>query len=377
MDDNLLAMDGRRTPEEYLAEIERAEKARLTIYVGFAAGVGKTYRMLADAHDLKSAGVDVVCGYIESHGREQTEAMIGDLEVVPRRKIEYRGVTLEELDVDAVIERGPQIALIDELAHTNVPGSKNRKRYQDVEEILAAGINVISTLNIQHLESINEFVEKATGVRVRETVPYRLVREAELINVDLPVDALRERLRSGLIYPPERIERALQNFFTEENLSVLRELSLHETARDVEARYSARRTNAPRSGEPERVMVAISSNPDVKRLIRRDSRVAGRMNTDWYVVYVETPSNASGKISASAQRQLTENLAIARELGAEVVTLKGRDIVGELVRFAKEKNVTYVILGHTQRSRLEEFFRGSVINRFVREIGDIDVQVVS
>ncbi len=164
MDDNLLAMDGRRTPEEYLAEIERAEKARLTIYVGFAAGVGKTYRMLADAHDLKSAGVDVVCGYIESHGREQTEAMIGDLEVVPRRKIEYRGVTLEELDVDAVIERGPQIALIDELAHTNVP-APGTKRYQDVEEILAAGINVISTLNIQHLESINEFVEKATGVR--------------------------------------------------------------------------------------------------------------------------------------------------------------------------------------------------------------------
>ena len=377
MDDNLLAMDGRRTPEEYLAEIERAEKARLTIYVGFAAGVGKTYRMLADAHDLKSAGVDVVCGYIESHGREQTEAMIGDLEVVPRKKIEYRGVMLEELDVDAVIERGPQIALIDELAHTNVAGSRNLKRYQDVEEILAAGINVISTLNIQHLESINEFVEKATGVRVRETVPDRLVREAELINVDLPVDALRERLRSGLVYPPERIERALQNFFTEENLSVLRELSLHETARDVEARYSARRTNGPRSGEPERVMVAISSKPDVKRLIRRGSRVAGRMNTDWYVVYVETPREAPEKISATAQRQVAENLAFARELGAEVVTLKGRDIADELVRFAKNHSVSYVILGHSQRSRVEEFLRGNVINRFVREVGDVDVQVVS
>ena len=377
MDDNLLAMDGRRKPEEYLAEIERAEKARLTIYVGFAAGVGKTYRMLADAHDLKSAGVDVVCGYIESHGREQTEAMIGDLEVVPRKKIEYRGVMLEELDVEAVIERGPQIALIDELAHTNVAGSRNRKRYQDVEEILAAGINVISTLNIQHLESINEFVEKATGVRVRETVPDRLVREAELINVDLPVDALRERLRSGLVYSLERIERALQNFFTEENLSVLRELSLHETARDVEARYSARRTNGPRSGEPERVMVAISSKPDVKRLIRRGSRVAGRMNTDWYVVYVETPREAPEKISATAQRQVAENLAIARELGADVVTLKGRDIADELVRFAKNHSVSYVILGHSQRSRVEEFFRGNVINRFVREVGDVDVQVVS
>jgi two-component system sensor histidine kinase KdpD len=370
-------MDGRRTPEEYLEEIERAESARLTIYVGFAAGVGKTYKMLDDAHDLEDAGIDVVCGYIESHGRARTEAMIGVLEVIPRKKIEYKCVELEELDAEAVIERGPQVTLVDELAHTNVPGSKNRKRYQDVEEILAAGINVISTLNIQHLESINEFVEKATRVKVRETVPDRLVREAELINVDLPVDALRERLRSGLIYPPERIERALENFFTEENLSVLRELSLHETARDVEARYTARRANGPKSGEPERVMVAISPSPDVKRLIRRGSRVAGRMNTDWYVVYVETPRNAPSKISATAQRRIAENLAFARELGAEVVTLKGRDVAGELVRFAKEKNVTYVILGHSGRGRLEEFLRGSVINRFVREIRDVDVQVVS
>src|SRR5215211_1386857 len=234
----------------------------------------------------------------------------GTLEVIPRKKIEYKGVTLEELDTEAVIERRPQIALIDELAHTNVPGSKNRKRYQDAEEILAAGINVISTLNIQHLESINEFVEKATGVKIRETVPDHVVRPAELINVDLPVDALRERLRSGQVYPLERIERALQNFFTEENLSVLRELSLHETARDLEARYTARRrTNGVKTGEPERVMVAISSKPDVKRLIRRGSRVAGRMNTDWYDVYVETPREAPNRISAAAQRQLVENLA--------------------------------------------------------------------
>ena len=221
------------------------------------------------------------------------EARIGDLEVVPRKQIDHKGVTLEELDVEAVIERGPQIALIDELAHTNVPGSKNRKRYQDVEEILAAGINVISTLNIQHLESINEFVEKATGVKVRETLRDRLVREAELINVDLPVDALRERLRSGLIYPPERIERALQNFFTEENLAVLRELSLHETARDLEARYAARRrTNGVKTAEHQQVMVAISSKPDVKRLIRRGGPVAGRMGTDWYVIYIKSPREA-------------------------------------------------------------------------------------
>lgn len=374
---SLSGMNSARSPEEYLAEIKQAEAAKLTIYVGFAAGVGKTYKMLADAHDLKSVGVDVVCGYIETHGRERTAAMIGDLEVIPRKRSEYKGVILEELDTGAVIARAPQIALVDELAHTNVPGSKNRKRYHDVEEILGAGINVFSTLNIQHLESINEFVEKATGVRIRETVPDRVVRGAELINVDLPVESLRQRLLEGRIYPPERVERALQNFFTEENLSLLRELSLHETARDVEARYTARRANGPRSGEPERVMVAISSKPDVKRLIRRGSRVAGRMNTEWYVVYVETPHQAPSKISATAQRQLSDNLQFARELGAEVVKLEGKDVVAELTRFAREHNVTYVIMGHSERSRWEEFWRGNVINRFIREVGDIDVQVVS
>lgn len=371
-------MNGARSPEEYLAEIRKAEAAKLTVYIGFAAGVGKTYKMLADAHDLKAAGIDVVCGYIETHGRQRTAAMIGDLEVVPRRELEYKGVVLEELDAEALVSRAPQVALVDELAHTNVPGSKNRKRYGDVEEILAAGINVFSTLNIQHVESINEFVERTTKIRIRETVPDRIVREAELVNIDLPVDALRERLRAGQVYPPERIERALQNFFTEENLSVLRELSLHETAKDVEARYTARRRmDGAASGEPEQVMVAISSKPDVKRLIRRGSRVAGRMNTDWYVVYVETPRETPERITASAQRQLAENLQLATELGATVVKLEGKDIVAELVGFAREHDVTHVILGHSQRSRWEEFWRGNVVNRFIGEVGDIDVQVVS
>jgi two-component system sensor histidine kinase KdpD len=345
--------------------------------VGFAAGVGKTYKMLADAHELQNVGVDVVCGYIETHGRERTRAMIGDLEVVPRKQVDYKGVSLEELDAEAVISRSPQIVLIDELAHTNVPGSKNRKRYQDVEEILAAGVNVFSTLNIQHLESINEFVERMTKVKIRETVPDRIVREAELVNVDLPVDSLRQRLLDGQVYPQERVQRALQNFFTEDNLSLLRELALRETAKDIEARYAARRSAGPRAGEPERVMVAISSNPDVKRLIRRGSRVAGRMNTEWYVVYVQTPREAPEKISAAAQRQLTDNLQFAKELGAEVVVLKGKDIVTELVNFAREHNVSYVIVGHSNRSRLEELIRGNVLNRFIRELGDVDVQVVS
>ncbi len=374
-------MEGRRTPEEYLREyleeVERAQQAKLTVYVGFAAGVGKTYKMLADAHELKNAGVDVACGYIETHGRKRTGDMIGDLEVVPRKEIEYKGSTFEELDAEAVIARSPQVALIDELAHTNVPGSENRKRYQDVEEIREAGINVFSTLNIQHLESINEFVEKATRVKTRETVPDRIVRGAELVNVDLPVDALRQRLREGQVYPPERIERALANFFTEENLSLLRELSLHETARDVEARYASRRRNGPKAGEPERVMVAISSKPNARSLIRRGSRTAGRMNTEWYAVYVETPHKTPEKISATTQRQIAENLQFAQELGARPVRLEGRDVVAELVEFARQNNITYVILGHSRRSRWEEFWRGSVINRFIREVGDIDVQVVS
>ncbi|MGH3146232.1 MAG: universal stress protein [Rubrobacter sp.] len=371
-------MDGRRTPEEYLRETERSEAAKLTIYVGFAAGVGKTYKMLTDAQELKNAGVDVVCGYIETHGRKRTEAQIGDLEVFPRKKVEYKGVTLEELDTEAVIARAPQVALIDELAHTNVPGSKNRKRYRDVEEILAAGISVVSTLNIQHLESINEFVERTTKVKIRETVPDRVVREAELINVDLPVDGLRQRLMEGQIYPQERVERALENFFTEDNLTLLRELALRETARDIEARYTARRgAGQAKAGDPERVMVAISSNPSARRLIRRGSRVAGRMNVGWYVVYVQTFREAPEKISATAQRQVADNLQFARELGAEVFTLKSDDVVDALIQFARQHDVSYVIAGHTNRSRLELFLRGNVIDRFIREIGDVDVQIVS
>ncbi len=369
-------MDQRRPPEEYLDEIRRSESAGLTVYVGFAAGVGKTYRMLADARDLKAAGVDVVCGYIETHGRESTAAMIGDLEIIPRRSVDYGGATLEELDVGAVISRAPEVVLVDELAHTNVPGSKNRKRYESVEEILAAGINVLSTLNIQHLESINEFVERMTKVKIRETVPDRVLRRAEVVNVDLPVEGLRRRLLEGKIYPQERVQRALGNFFTEDNLSLLRELALRETARDVEAGHVARRGRGRGSGDPEQVMVPISSNPNAKRLIRRGSRVAGRMNTDWYAVYVETPREAPDRISATAQRQIAENLQFAKELGAEVATLKGTDVVQELARFARENNVTYVVMGHTERSRLQEFLRGSVINRLVRELGDVDVQLV-
>lgn len=367
-------MGGSRTPEEYLAKIRRDGAARLTVYVGFAAGVGKTYRMLADARDLADAGVDVVCGYVETHGRVGTEAMIGDLEVVPRRRIEYRGVTLEEINAEAVIARAPRIALVDELAHTNVPGSKNRKRYADVEEILAAGIGVLSTLNIQHLESLNEFVERMTEVRIRETVPDRVLRRAEVVNVDLPVEGLRQRLLEGKVYPQERVGRALDNFFTEDNLSLLRELALRETARDVEAGSAARRGRG--GGDPEHVMVPVSSNPSAKRLIRRGSRVAGRMNTDWYVVYVETPNDSPEKISATAQRHAAENLQLAKELGAEVVTLKGSDVVEELVSFSREHNVTYVVMGHTEKSRLQEFLRGSVINRLIRELGDVDVQIV-
>jgi two-component system sensor histidine kinase KdpD len=370
-------VNGSRTPEEYLQDIKRSDAARLTVYVGFAAGVGKTYRMLADARDLKAAGVDVVCGYIETHGRKRTEDQIGDLEVIPRRKVSYKGVTIEELDAEAVISRAPQVALIDELAHTNVAGSKNRKRYEDVGEILSSGINVLSTLNVQHLESINEFVERMTGVRIRETVPDRIVGPAEVVNVDLPVDSLRQRLLEGKVYPTERAKKALENFFTEDNLSLLRELALRETAKDVEAHYRPRRAGIVKAGDPERVMVAVSSNPDVKRLIRRGSRTAGRMNVGWYVVYVQTPRESTERISATAQRQVADNLAFAKELGAEVVVLKAKDIVEALIGFAREHNVSYVIVGHTARSRLEHLLRGNLVDRLVREVGDVDVQVVS
>lgn len=330
----------------FLRLIRRAERGRLKIYLGYVAGVGKTYQMLLEGHRLREEGIDVVAGLIETHGREETARLIDGLEVVPRRRIDYRGVTLEEMDVDAVLARKPQVALIDELAHTNVPGSRNTKRYQDVQEILSAGIHVITTLNIQHLESLCNTVETELGVKIRERIPDTVVAEADqVVNVDLTTEDLQQRLEEGKIYPPERVGTALANFFAGSNLETLRELTLREVAAQIDLR---RREQSEEEifATPDQVMVCLSSRgPNSEMLLRYGSRFAGRLNRNWYAVYVQTPSEEPSVIDAQTQRELSGTLTLAKQLGAIVFTYKGEDIVDTILRFAREYRVGHIVIG--------------------------------
>src|SRR5215211_6244576 len=362
-----------------LAKVSEGERPKLRVYIGAAPGVGKTYQMLEDAHLLKKQGVDIVVAVVDTHGRADTEMMIGDLERVPMRRIEYRGVTLEELDVDTVVSRHPAIAIVDELAHTNVPGSKNRKRYQDVLDLLNAGISVITAVNIQHLESLNDVVTRMTGVRVRETVPdYFLRRADEVVNVDVSVDTLRTRLRQGKIYDVVKIEQALNNFFRKGNLSALRELSLRQVATDqaTKAHDYREREGLEQALIPEKVMVAIASRGSAKKLLRVGSRIAGRLASDWYAVYVETPNEELGRIKPEDYAALQENIRFAEELGAKIIRLKCRQVADALIDFARREGITHVVFGQTSRSRWDILLHGSIINRFLDEVRDATVQVV-
>lgn len=337
-------------PEEradtFLRLIRRAERGRLKIYLGYGAGVGKTYQMLLEGHRLKDEGIDVVVGLVETHGRAETAKLIEGLEVVPRRRQEYRGVVLEEMDLDAVLARKPQVALIDELAHTNAPGGRNPKRYQDVQDILAEGIHVITTLNIQHLESLYDMVEKATHVKIRERIPDNVLTEADqLVNVDLTTEDLRKRLLEGKIYPPERVQTALENFFKETNLEELRELTLRELASQIDQR----RRETPEEeaiAAPDQIMVCLSSRgPRSEALLRYASRLAGKLNRNWYAVYVQTPSEEPTVIDSHTQRILSGTLTLAKQLGAIVFTYKGEDIPDTILRFAREYRVGTIVVG--------------------------------
>lgn len=369
----------RPSPESLLAKLNEGERASLRVYIGAAPGVGKTYQMLEDAHALKRQGVDIVVAVVETHGRAETAALITDLERVPMRRIDYRNVTMEEMDVEAVIARRPKVAIVDELAHTNVPGSRNRKRYEDMLELLNAGISVITAVNIQHLESLNDAVARTTGVRVRETVPDHVLRRAdEVVNVDVSVDTLRTRLRQGKIYGVEKIEQSLNNFFRKGNLSALRELSLRQVAQDQASKahdYRARE-GLEQPVIPEKVMVCMASRGSAKKLLRVGSRIAGRLANDWYAVYVETPSEEPGRIKPPDYAALQENIRFAEELGAKVVKRSGRRVADELIAFARSEGITHVIFGQTSRSRWEILFNGSIINRFLHEVRDATVQVV-
>jgi two-component system sensor histidine kinase KdpD len=367
----------RPPPEHFLTLIRQQQRGRLKIYLGFAAGVGKTYEMLQEAHRLQRQGVDIVVGVVETHDRLDTAVLLEDLEQVPRRRIEYRGVVLEEMDLDALLKRHPTVALVDELAHTNAPGSRNGKRYQDIEELLRAGINVISTLNVQHLESLYDIVERATGIKVKERVPdYVLGMADQLVNVDLSAEDLRDRLQAGKIYPVERIEQALAHFFTPENLNRLRELTLGEIAHRLDHRRRERAGTEPGTGS-ERVMVCLSSwshNPEA--LLRKGARLADRLYAPWYAVYIQTPREDVERIDAASQRQLGNAQTLAHQLGGVPSTFKGNDVVDAIAAFVKEYGITHIVLGRTQQPWYRRWFSRSILDRLLRAVPGVDVIVV-
>ena len=371
--------DAKVSPDALLARLKERDQARLRIYIGAAPGVGKTYAMLREAHALRAGGLDIVIGLIETYGRKDTDAQLQDLEVIPHKVIEYRGAKMDEMDVDAVLARRPQIVVVDELAHTNVPGSRHEKRYEDVLDILNAGIHVMTAVNIQHLETLNDAVARVTGVRVRETVPDTFLDRAdEVINVDVTVEELRNRLRQGKIYKPEKVEQALTNFFRKGNLSTLRELALRAVADEVgekAASYRAREGLEP-ALIPERVMVCMSSNALAPRVLRTGARIAGRLGAKWYAVYVETPKERPGRIDPHDSEALQQNIKLAESLGATVVKVRAEDPSEGLIAFAQREGITHVIFGQSARSRWEILWRGSTLNRFLGTVRDAAVQVV-
>ncbi len=358
---------------------EELAPARLRIYIGAAPGVGKTYQMLEEGNALRRGGKDIVIGLIEPHGRTETVAQLGELEQIPLREIEYHGLKLREMDVDAIIARRPEMVIVDELAHSNVPGSRRRKRYEDVLDLLDAGISVMTAVNIQHIETLNDAVAKSSNTRVRETVPDAFLKRAdEVVNVDVTVDELRTRLKQGKVYPQEKIEQALGNFFRKGNLNLLRELALRTVAEEVGAQAAQyRRVQGLETAPmPEKVMVCISSRPGTERLIRNGARIAGRLNSDWYAVLVESSKDDERRRDPEAAVRLDATRKMAEGLGAKVVVLKDEKVADALINFAKREAISHVIFGQSARSRWDVLIHGSVINRFLSEVKDATVQVV-
>jgi two-component system sensor histidine kinase KdpD len=369
--------DGRPDPEAFLRLAARdARPGKLKVYLGMAAGVGKTYKMLDDAHHLRKHGTDVVVGYVETHGRPETEARIGDLEEVPRKQVSYQGVVLPEMDLDAILRRRPDVVLVDELAHTNAPGSRNEKRWKDVEEVLAAGISVMAAVNVQHLEGVQDVVSSVTGIEVRERLPDRIVRDADsLVVVDLPVEELRDRIRGGKVYAVEKAEQALGGFFTEENLTRLRELTLFQTADHIEA--DAHEPGASEAPAPQaRVAVAIPLQPEIgRKLILRASRTAGRMNTRWFALHVRRSRERPERLTARQHRALTENVQLAMTLGATVVVREAEDVAAEILSFVKEENVGVLIVGPPARRGLAARLLPGTVDRLLSRADGFDLLV--
>ncbi|HEY0553987.1 MAG TPA: DUF4118 domain-containing protein, partial [Thermoanaerobaculia bacterium] len=375
--------DHRPDPDSLLAlansEEERERRGKLKVFFGATAGVGKTFAMLQAAQELKRRGVDVVVGVVETHGRKETEALLAGLEILPPRLDEHRGVTLREFDLDGALARRAAVLLVDELAHTNAPGSRHAKRWQDVDELLAAGLDVYTAFNVQHLESLNDLIGKITGVVVRETVPDSILERADQVElVDLPPEELLKRLQEGKVYLPEQASLAAENFFRPGNLIALREIALRKTAERVEAqmqRYRELHGVAETWPVAERLLVAISSGPNAARLVRAARRLAERLRAEWLVVYVETPAEL--RVSKEERDRVWQTLRLAEKLGAETVTLSGEQPAAEILRYARRRNVSKIVVGKPTRARWRDLLLGSVRDQLERESGDVDVYVIA
>jgi two-component system sensor histidine kinase KdpD len=363
----------RPDPDELLrlAGTTRTGRGRLKVYLGMAAGVGKTVRMLDDAHAARQAGVDITLGLVETHGRAETASRIGDLPLIARRRIRYKDVVIEEMDLDAILARHPDVVVVDELPHTNAPGSRNEKRWQDVEEILATGTSVMTALNVQHLEGVQDIVHSATGIDIRERIPDRIIREADsVVLVDIPVPELQERLRQGKIYPPEQAQRALENFFRAEMLTRLRELALLQTATFTGG-------NGADASAEVRLAVAVPFDPEIARpLVLRASRLAGRMNTRWFAVYVRQQREHPRNITAEEHRKLSENVQLAISLGATVVTRESEDVAGAICEFAREAHINLLVVGKPTRPGYFNRFVPSIVHKLLDRGRGFDLVII-
>lgn len=370
-------MDKEQSVQHFLNLIRKSKRGKFKIYIGMSAGVGKSYRMLQEAHALLAKGIDIKLGYIETHDRKETQALIEGLPIIPRRKIFYKGKELDEMDLQTVLNLHPEVVIVDELAHTNIPGSKNEKRWQDVIEILEAGINVISAVNIQHIESINEEVYSITGVEVTERVPDKLLQMAdEVVNIDLTADELITRLKEGKIYDQAKVETALRNFFQPDKILQLRELALKEVASQVERKVDTEVTASTRLRH-EKFLACISSNAgNAKMIIRKTARLAGYYNSKWYVLYVQTRAEDANRIKLSTQRHLINNFKMATELGAEVIQVKSNNVPDSIVQVAEDKKITTICMGLPRLRLWRILTKTTSFNRLLKKISGSDIDLI-
>lgn len=373
-------MDERKSAEHFLGLIQKSRKGKFKLYIGMSAGVGKTYRMLQEAHSLLRNGIDVKVGYVETHNREETQALLSGLSVVPRRNLFYKGKELEELDVQAIIHLRPEVVIIDELAHSNIEGSKNEKRWQDVLDILDNGINVISAVNIQHIESLNDEVKNITGVDVQERVPDRVVALAdEVVNIDLTAEELIDRLKEGKIYEASKIESALSNFFKSEHILQLRELALKEVTSQVQRKVETEVFLNP-NVRKDCFMACISSNHKTARnIIRKTARLASYYNSKWYVMYVQTPKESSDKIALDKQRYLINNFKLATELGAELIKIQGKNVTKAIITECEERKITTLCIGKPRITFLKILAASDTFNTLLKSLahGKVDLIILS